>query len=261
MESTVASHLANLKILLVDDDLELCELLEEYLRADRCSVESVSEGELGLERARSGEHDLVILDIMLPGISGLEVLRQIRRDSELPILILTAKTDEIDRIVGLEIGADDYVAKPVNPRELLARVRTILRRSFGREVPGRTADKGKRLQVGDIILDPGARSVTCLGRPVRLTSVEFDLLEILLRSAGSVVSRDELCREALERDLFPTDRAVDMHVSRLRNKLGNGIEDEERIKTVRGVGYLLVKPSDDGDFRQQDRTSLGDRLH
>jgi two-component system response regulator CpxR len=227
------------RVLIVDDDTELCELVTEYLTSEGFQLEAVHDGPHGLERAQSGEHAIVVLDIMLPGMSGLDVLRRLRTRSRVPVLILTARGDDVDRIVGLEIGADDYLAKPFNPRELLARIRAILRRSSGS--PG---DAPERVAVGDVELDPAARTVRRGGELVELTSVEFSLLEILLRSAGQVVGRDQIAHDVLGRQFFPYDRSIDMHVSKLRRKLGDAPGGGERIKTIRGVGYVYARPSE-----------------
>jgi two-component system response regulator CpxR len=196
-------------------------------------VEAAHDGPKGLERALSGDYSLVVLDIMLPDMGGLEVLRNLRLKSKVPVLILTARGEDVDRIVGLEIGADDYLPKPFNPRELLARIRAILRRS--REAARGADDK---LEVGDVELNPGTRSVQSSGKKVELTAVEFNLLEQLLRSAGRVVEREQLAQEVLGRQLSALDRSLDVHVSNLRKKLGARSDGEERIKTIRGVGYI-----------------------
>jgi len=227
------------KILIVDDDVELCELVGEYLTREGFEVEAVHNGDKGLARALSGEHALVVLDIMLPGMTGLDVLRRLRSESRTPVLILTARGDDVDRIVGLEIGADDYLAKPFNPRELLARVRAILRRS--QAAPAATA---AAVTVGDVELDPGARTVTCHGESLELTAVEFSLLEALMRAAGQVVTREFLAQTVLGRRFTAYDRSIDMHVSKLRKKLGPQPGVGERIKTVRGVGYIYTRSSE-----------------
>ena len=228
------------RLLIVDDDVELCELVKEYLEPEGFDVEAVHEGERGLQRALSGEHALVVLDVMLPGMSGLDVLRKLRAQSHIPVLILTARGEDVDRIVGLEIGADDYLAKPFNPRELLARVRAILRRAQpSMSSPG----PAPKIVVGDVELDPGARLVRRAGELVELTSVEFALLEMLLRSAGQVVTREQVAQDVLGRRFFPYDRSIDMHVSKLRKKLGEQADGAERIKTIRGVGYIYALPS------------------
>ena len=182
------------RILIVDDDVELCDLVREYLTAEDFQVDAVHNGNHGLERALSGDYALVILDVMLPGKNGLDVLRDLRQKSHVPVLILTARGEDVDRIVGLEIGADDYLPKPFNPRELLARVRAILRRV------SQPADNAGPIAVGDVELDPATRTVLREGKPVELTSVEFSLLDRLLRSAGAVVTREQLVNEVLGRN-------------------------------------------------------------
>jgi DNA-binding response OmpR family regulator len=182
----------------------------------------------------------VVLDVMLPGINGFEVLRRIRSMSKVPVLLLTARGEDVDRIVGLEIGADDYLPKPFNPRELVARIRAILRRTK----PVRAADGVPEvLSVGDVELDPATRSVLRAGQPVDLTSVEFNLLEVLLREAGRVVTRERLVNAVLSRKFMPFDRSIDMHVSKVRRKLGDSEEDGDHIKTIRGVGYMFARPA------------------
>jgi two-component system response regulator CpxR len=224
------------KLLIVDDDAELCELVAEYLGHEGFEVEAVHDGARGAERAVAGGYDLVVLDVMLPGMNGLEALRAIRSSSDIPVLMLTARGGDVDRIVGLEIGADDYLAKPFNPRELLARVRAILRRA--------APDPSRRptVTVGDVTLDRGARTAVRGGEPIDLTSVEFDLLDTLLCAAGTVVSRNDLALAALGREISPFDRSVDQHVSNLRKKLGARADGVERIKSVRGSGYLYALP-------------------
>lgn len=174
---------------------------------------------------------------MLPGINGFEVLRRIRATSRLPVLLLTARGEDVDRIVGLEIGADDYLPKPFNPRELVARIRAVLRRTRGDG--GGTAPE--MVSVGDVELDPATRTVRLEGKPVDLTSVEFNLLEVLLREAGRVVPRERLVNAVLSRKFSPFDRSIDMHVSKVRKKLGD-TDSDEHIKTVRGVGYIFARP-------------------
>lgn len=223
------------RVLLVDDDVELCELLIEFLEGEGFSVKAIYDGAGGLETAASGEHDLVVLDVMLPGLTGFEVLRRLRESSSVPVLMLTAKGDEVDRIVGLEMGADDYLAKPFNPRELAARIRAVLRRS------GAAPDTGERVAVDDVVVDLGTRSATVGGDEVDLTGVEFSLLETLVRSAGTVVSRDDLSRAALYRKTSAFDRSLDVHISNLRRKLGPAANGGDRIKTIRGVGYQYAR--------------------
>ncbi len=224
------------RVLVIDDDVGLCELVQEYLGPEGYEVEVSHNGESGINRALANEHALVILDVMLPGMNGFDVLRQIRSKSRIPVLMLTARGDDIDRIVGLEIGADDYLPKPFNPRELVARIRAILRRtqSLGpKETP-------ETLVVGDIELDTATRTVHRAGERIELTVVEYDLLEKLLRVAGQIVKREELVRDVLGRELSPFDRSIDMHVSNLRKKLGHQLNGFERIKTIRGVGYIYA---------------------
>lgn len=227
----------NERLLIVDDDVELCELLSERLKREGYSLEAVHHGLRGLERARSTEHALVILDLMLPGISGLELLRKLRQRSGVPVLILTARGEEVERVLGLEIGADDYLPKPFSPRELIARIRAILRRT------SRAVGQGTRLKAGDISLDPGAREAWMNHLSLYLTSVEFSLLEVLLRDAGRVVTRERLTETVLGRKLGAFDRVIDVHVSNLRKKLGDP-PGGERIKTVRGAGYQLAVRSE-----------------
>jgi two-component system response regulator CpxR len=228
------------KVLIVDDDVELCELVTEYLTPEGFDVETVHNGEEGLRRALEGTYVLVVLDVMLPGINGIEVLRRLRQTSRVPVLILTARGDDVDRIVGLEIGADDYLPKPFNPRELLARIRAILRRTQA----GQAAHIAERIAIGDVELDPAARTVRSNGETVDLTSVEFALLEALMRAAGQVVTREQLVQTVLGRRFMPYDRSIDMHVSKLRKKLGDPPGEGERIKTIRGVGYIYTRPAE-----------------
>jgi two-component system response regulator CpxR len=229
-------------VLIVDDDTELCELVAEYLEQEGYSVESVHDGGTAPSRVATGEIDIVVLDVMLPGSNGFEVLRKIRESSEVPVVMLTARGEEVDRIVGLEMGADDYLPKPFNPRELTARMRAVLRRTE-RDGAGAESDRVEVLEVGDLALDLGARTVRVSGNDVRLTGIEFGLLEVLVRGAGTVVDRNGLSRDVLGRRATPFDRSLDVHLSNLRKKLGPRPDGTERIKTVRGVGYLYVKPA------------------
>ena len=228
------------RVLVVDDDVELCDLVKEFLQPEGLQVEAVHNGNRGLERALSGEHALVVLDVMLPGMNGLDVLRKLRASSTVPVLLLTARGQDVDRIVGLELGADDYLPKPFNPRELVARIRAILRRTRG-EAPEKQAPQTS-VRVGDVELNPATRTVLRGGEAVDLTAVEFNLLDVLLREAGRVVTRDELAKIALGRMFSPYDRSIDMHISKLRKKLGEDGKGGERIKTVRGVGYIYAAP-------------------
>jgi DNA-binding response OmpR family regulator len=223
-------------ILLIDDDMELCEMLTEYLARYELRVNAVHRGDTGLEAARSRNWPMILLDVMLPGMDGFEVLKQLRMSSSDSVLLLTARGEDVDRIVGLEMGADDYLAKPFNARELLARIRAIRRRGV---VPAATGGS-TALVVEDLVLDPAARTVTMDREPIELTDVEFTLLEVLMRSPGKVVEREGLAEEVLGRKFSPFDRSLDMHVSRLRKKLAGDGNGDERVKTVRGTGYQLV---------------------
>jgi two-component system response regulator CpxR len=233
------------RVLIIDDDVELCELVSEYLKPEGFEAESIHDGTQGLRRALSQEYAVVVLDVMLPGINGFEVLRQIRHQSTIPVLMLTARGDEVDRIVGLEAGADDYLPKPFNPRELVARIHAILRRTTASSNTVRNSSTPAKLVVGDVSLDLGARTVERSGEPVVLTSVEFAILEVLLRVAGSVVSREELSMRVLDRPLTPYDRSIDMHISNLRKKLGLRVGEVDRIKTIRSTGYVYTRVDDD----------------
>jgi two-component system, OmpR family, response regulator CpxR len=223
------------RILVIDDDVELCSLVSEYLRPEGFQVESAHDGNTGLARALSGDHTLVVLDVMLPRLNGFDVLRKLRDSSRIPVLLLTARGEDVDRIVGLEIGADDYLPKPFNPRELVARIRAILRRTRGKG----EAPVPEVIRVGDVELDPATRSVQHRGKAVDLTSVEFGLLQVLLREAGRVVTREALVDEVLGRKFSPFDRSIDMHVSKVRKKLGDS-GSEDYIKTIRGAGYIFA---------------------
>lgn len=230
------------EVLVIDDDIGLCELVAEYLESEGYKVEAVHDGEAGVDRALSGEHVLAVLDFMLPGINGFEVLRRIRARSHLPVVMLTARGDDMDRIIGLEIGADDYLPKPFNPRELVARINAVLRRTR----PDEQAEnkETETLVVGDIELDSRTRAVQRAGESIELTVVEYDLLKRLLVAPGQIVTKENLVKDVLHRSLSPFDRSIDMHVSNLRKKLGHQYEGVERIKTVRGVGYIYASPGE-----------------
>jgi two-component system response regulator CpxR len=224
------------KILIIDDDEELCELVAEYLTVEGFETKAVHDGESGLKTALAGDYDMAVLDVMLPKMNGFDVLRNLRFSSKLPVLMLTARGDDMERIVGLEIGADDYLAKPFNPRELVARLRAILRRT-----EPETDDKGtEKIVVGDLELSRSSRTAWIDGNEVALTSVEFDLLANLAEEAGNVVRKDDLSEAVLERKLSPYDRSLDMHISNLRKKLGSRSDGSERIKTIRSVGYIYT---------------------
>ncbi|HQU92730.1 MAG TPA: response regulator transcription factor [Pyrinomonadaceae bacterium] len=224
------------KVLIIDDDEELCELVSEYLGVEGFETAVVNDGASGLEEARSGKYDMAILDVMLPKMNGFEVLKNLRIDSTLPVLMLTARGDDMERIVGLETGADDYLPKPFNPRELVARLRAIMRR-----VKGDPAENGSdKIQVEDIELSESSRSAKLNGEEVVLTSVEFDLLKHLLLEAGKIIKKEDLSVRVLDRELSPFDRSLDMHISNLRKKLGLREDGSDRIKTVRSVGYIYT---------------------
>lgn len=225
------------RLLMIDDDEKLVSLMREYLEPHGFQVAAVHDGLQGVEAALSTEPALVILDLMLPGIDGLEVCRRVRQASQVPILMLTARGDETDRIVGLEIGADDYLPKPFNARELLARIRAILRRSEG----GEESSSQSILEAGAIAVDHGARTVTVGGRPVELTTAEFDVLYALAVNAGRVLSRDQLLEKIHGEGWAAYDRSVDVHISRIRQKIEDDPKKPALLKTVRGVGYQLVK--------------------
>jgi len=231
------------QILVIDDDSELCELVAEYLEPDGYKVEAVHDGESGLERALSGEHALAVLDYMLPGMNGFEVLRQIRARSRLPIVMLTARGDDMNRIIGLQIGADDYLPKPFNPLELVARINAVLRRAQAE--PAQKADR-EVLVVGDIEMENRTRTVRRADKVVELTVVEYSLLEKFLSAPGRILEREELVKEVLHRNLTPFDRSIDTHVSNLRKKLGHEVNGVERIKTARSVGYIYASPEETG---------------
>ena len=223
------------RILLIDDDVRLHELLTSYLEQNGFSVTGAHDGPRGIALLSQSSFDAVLLDLSLPGMDGLDVCRRIREKNTIPIVMLTARGDEADRVVGLELGADDYVPKPFSPRELLARLRAVLRRT--------SADMRERseVKVGELSLDPGARSATLKGRALELTGLEFDLLLGLARRAGRVVPREALLEEAGRGDVSVGDRTVDVHISHLRQKLGDDPKSPRWIKTVRGIGYVLVK--------------------
>jgi DNA-binding response OmpR family regulator len=222
-------------VLLVEDDQRLATLTREYLEGHGVAVVHVSDGRRGLEEALSGRYEAVLLDLMLPGKDGLEVCRELRSRSDVPILVLTARGEEADRVMGLELGADDYLAKPFSPRELLARIRAVVRRAKGRAGPQASAVK-----VGDLVVDPAARRVTLSGKEVALTGYEFSLLDALARRAGRVLTREQLMELARGSAEEAFDRSIDVHVSRLRQKLGDDPKRPRLIKTVRGAGYLLA---------------------
>jgi DNA-binding response OmpR family regulator len=227
------------RVLLVDDDRELCQMLTEYLNAEHFDVKSVHDGGEALEVLQTNDFEILILDVMLPSVGGFDVLRKLGASYQTPILMLTARGDDIDRIVGLELGADDYLSKPFNPRELVARIRAILRRATHRSARGNVPDE---LVVGPIILNTGTHLVHVEGKTVPLTGAEFRVLELLMRSAGQVISRDAMTEQALGRKLVAYDRSIDTHISNLRRKLDLDLGKNPMIKNVRGSGYTLTWP-------------------
>ncbi|CAN5829865.1 two-component system response regulator MisR [soil metagenome] len=224
------------RILIIDDDEELCELVSEYLSVEGFETEETHDGESGLQKALANNFDLITLDVMLPKMNGFDVLRELRKTSKTPVLMLTARGDDMERIVGLEIGADDYLPKPFNPRELVARIRAILRRVEQTEESKK--GENEKLVVDDVELQTAARSAMRKSEDLNLTSVEFDLLAALLREAGTVIKKEDLSRNVLDRDISPYDISLDMHISNLRKKL-----DNDRIKTIRSVGYIYTVQS------------------
>jgi DNA-binding response OmpR family regulator len=232
---TAGSHEA--RVLLVDDDRELCQMLTEYLNAEHFDVKSVHDGGDALAELQINHFNILILDVMLPSIGGFDVLRKLGAAYETPILMLTARGDDVDRIVGLELGADDYLSKPFNPRELVARLRAILRRASNRAPRAGTPDE---FTVGPIVLNTGTHQVHVARVPVALTGAEFRVLELLMRAAGQVISRDAMTEQALGRKLVPYDRSIDTHISNLRRKLDLEVGKNPEIKNVRGSGYTLT---------------------
>ncbi len=225
------------KVLIIDDDVELAELFQEYLQQEQFSVDTCFTGMEGLDAALSGDYDLVILDMMLPDIKGTDILLKIRQQSLIPVLMFTAKGDDIDRIIGLESGADDYVPKPCTPRELVARIRAILRRT---ELVSDRNDK-HQLTVGPLSIHAETRQAFWFEDALDLTSTEFNLLEVLARQAGQVVTKQELSQQALGRPLARFDRSIDVHMSSIRQKLGKQADGHHYIQTIRGQGYQLIK--------------------
>jgi two-component system, OmpR family, response regulator len=223
-----------LRALLIDDDLRLSQLLAEYFAPHGVEIVHARDGQQGLAKVEQGGYDVVLLDLTMPGMDGLEVCRRIRERSRIPVVMLTARGDETDRVVGLELGADDYLPKPFGPRELLARIRAVLRRAAPEAV-------SERIRVGELEIDVDARRVSVAGNAVDLTGLEYDLLLALAKRAGRVVARDVLFGLAGRGDVSVNARAVDVHISHLRRKLASGDEARPRIRTVRGVGYVLTR--------------------
>jgi two-component system response regulator CpxR len=217
-------------ILIADDDTELCDLLREYLGLEGFEVRLAYDGEQALVESRRPGVDAMVLDIMMPRMNGIDVLRHLRKESELPVIMLTGRGDDLDRIIGLELGADDYLAKPANPRELLARIRAVLRRSGTRSTIA-------TLEVGDLVLNQGGRELHRGGQQMDLTSTEFSIIQLLLQHSGEVVEKKDLYLAAIGREPVAYDRSIDMHVSNLRRKLGSASDGSDRIETIRGIGY------------------------
>lgn len=228
------------RILIADDDIELGEMLAEYLGREGFEVDLAHDGESALQHAATASYDAIVLDVMMPIKNGFDVLRELRTRSQVPVLMLTARGDDVDSVLGLELGADDYLAKPCNPRVLVARIRAVLRRSEGGEAGELNGEPGTLMR-GDLSMEPGTRTVRLNGKPIPMTSTEFTVLSVLLRKAGEVVPKTELSQKALGRELARYDRSLDMHVSNLRRKLGPLANGDERIKTIRGVGYQYVR--------------------
>ncbi len=224
-------------ILVIDDDERLRELVAEYLSTRGFSVQTAEDGDAGLARIASAAPDLVVLDVMMPGRDGFEVVREIRKDSKIPIIMLTARGDDTDRIVGLELGADDYLPKPFNPRELLARIQAVLRRTDD-STPDPTTG---RLRAGPLTIDVDRRHVELDGRPIELTTTEFEILRTMVANAGRVIGRDRLMELARGEDFASFDRSVDVHISHIRKKLGEDPRKPIYVKTVRGVGYTVPR--------------------
>ena len=225
------------RILLADNDIELSDMLVDYLSEEGFEVDVAHDGDAALTKALANPYDLLILDVMMPNRNGFDVLRELRAQSLLPVLMLTARGDDVDSIVGLELGADDYLAKPSNPRVLVARIRAILRRAESHN----TNERADQIALDDIVMHPRSRTVVCNNAPISMTSTEFSVLDVLLREAGNIVTKATLSERALGRKLSRYDRSLDMHVSNLRRKLGPQSNGQERIKTVRGVGYIYSR--------------------
>jgi DNA-binding response OmpR family regulator len=228
-------------LLVVDDDLELCEVLKRYLEAEDFVVSFAHTGEAGAKAGIEGSFELIVLDVMLPDKKGFNVLKDIRQRARTPVLMLTARGEEFDRILGLELGADDYLPKPFSPRELIARISAILRRS-GWQSDNKNGLRPPKIKFGDLELDLGARIVSKTSGPLNLTSAEFELLHMFIELPGQVLTRDKLVERVLDRKFLPFDRSIDFHITNLRRKLGPQPDGSERIRSVRGIGYLYAWP-------------------
>jgi len=230
-----------IRLLVIDDDRKLCRLIRDYLEPMGYEVESAHTGPDGLDKAQAGHYRAIILDVMLPGMDGFEVLKQLRRTSDVPVLMLTARGEEPDRIVGLEIGADDYLPKTFSTRELLARLRAVTRRA-ARPVPGAQPEVEREIVVGKLRVNAAARVALLGDQPLTLTPVEFDLLAALARARGRVKSREQLLEEIRDRNYDVFDRSIDVHISTLRRKLGDDAKEPRFIRTLRSAGYMLINP-------------------
>jgi len=224
-------------VLIADDDIELTDMLAEYLGHEGFESDVANDGKAALNMAINKQYDIIILDVMMPYQNGFDVLRDLRKHSQVPVIMLTARGEDVDSIVGLEIGADDYLTKPCNPRVLVAHIRAILRRADSNSPPGKD-----NIMIEGLDLQLGSRTVRYHNKPLTMTTTEFSILEILMRNAGSIVSKQQLSEHALGRELSPYDRSLDMHISNLRKKLASDTDSEELIKTIRGVGYQFVLP-------------------
>jgi len=229
-----------MNILLIDDDIELTDLMRRFLTHEGFSVDSESDGTAGLERMRTDTFDLAVIDVMMPGKNGMDVLRELRGFSQLPVIMLTARGEEMDRIIGLELGADDYIPKPCNPRELAARIRAVLRRAEGVRADEKQSDTPQVQHIAGFEWHPQSRRILEGGAELILTSSEYNILSVLLEHAGKVVEKNELTEQALGKHHGPFDRTLDVHIGRIRKKLAVMDNGEPRIKTVRGVGWLLA---------------------
>ncbi|WP_196140048.1 response regulator [Aliikangiella sp. G2MR2-5] len=227
------------KLLIADDDLDLGRLLKDYLQQEGFEIDLVENGDQAINKILENKYDLLILDVMMPGKNGFETLAEIRRNSQLPVIMLTARGEKVDRIVGLEMGADDYVGKPADPRELVARIRAIIRRSHTKSDEPESSETVK-LSINGVEIDPLNRQVYCQGDEVELTSTEFELLKLLMENAGQLVKRETISEQCLGKKLQPFDRSIDMHLSNVRKKLGDFAQDKPRVKTVRGSGYQYL---------------------
>lgn len=229
------------RILLIDDDVELTSMLTQYLIHEGFAPHAVHDGKTGIAELARQPYAMAVLDIMMPGMSGLETLQRIRQQSRIPVLMLTARGDGIDKVTGLNLGADDYVAKPCTPAELVARIRAILRRTQGTSPSGPPPDAPRNLSAGPLVLSPGSRQAVWHGKPLELTGTEFALLEVLARHAGSLVSKQDISQQAFNRPLTRFDRRIDVHISAIRQKLGNRPDGQPWIRNVRSLGYQFLE--------------------